>query len=90
MHAVVVEVAISDFEQARALLLEEIQPAVRATPGFQGGTWMAPIDGRGMSVALFDTEENARAMAERMAPGTPLNDYVTVRSAHVREVVLQL
>ena len=90
MHAVVVEVAISDFERARAALLAEVQPAVKSAPGFQGGTWMAPIDGKGMSVALFDTEEHARAMSERMAPGTPLNDFVTVRSSHVREVVLQL
>jgi hypothetical protein len=40
-----------------------------------------------MSVTAYETEEAAKAVAERMAPGTKLNDYVTVKSAEVREIV---
>ena len=86
MYAVVETVTISDYDRARKLLHDEVLPTVREIPGFVTGHWLAPIDGIGMSVVVFETEGEARSLVEQMPPGRQINDYVTVRSAEVREV----
>jgi hypothetical protein len=90
VYALVETVTITDFEKARAEL-QKMLPDIKSTPGFVGGYWLAPSDGAtGMSVSAYETEEAAKAVAERMAPGTKLNDYVTVKSVEVREVAANL
>jgi hypothetical protein len=37
-------------------------------------------------VIVFETEAEARAVADQMPPGRQINDYVTVQSVEVREV----
>jgi hypothetical protein len=86
MYAVVQMVSISEYEQARKLLHDEVLPTVQAIPGFVTGHWLAPVDGTGMSVVVFETEAEAHALADQMAPGRQINDYVTVQSVEVREV----
>jgi len=86
VYGLVVTVAITDFENARKELQERL-PEMKRAPGFVGGYWLAPADGVGMSVTAFESEDQAKAMQQQMQPGTKLNDYVTVRSVELREVV---
>lgn len=87
MHAVVVKVSIGDFEAARSELLERIVPRAKGAPGFVAGYWTRSDDGNnGLSMLVFESEDNARAAAEmiRTAPPPPT---VTQDSLEVREVV---
>jgi hypothetical protein len=85
MHAVVVDVAISDREQAQKELRERVVPMVSRSPDFVSGVWIAIDEGHGHSVAVFETEEAANAMAE-MVRG-PGRAAVTIESIGVHEVV---
>ena len=87
MHAIVVTVTISDYEAARQQLHERVIPNVKQMPGFAGGYWLAPLDGKGLSIAVFDSEEHAKAMAAQLRDGAfPVPDSVTFESVDVREV----
>jgi hypothetical protein len=86
MYAVVQTSSISDYEKARKLLHDEVLPTVQEIPGFVTGHWLAPVDGTGMSVVVFETEAQARTLADQMTPGRQINDYVTVETVEVREV----
>jgi hypothetical protein len=93
MYAVFIEVNANEshVEMARKMLNEEAVPMVRAS-GAKAGYWLAPVGGRGVSVTVYDTEEEARAVAETMkvgdtaAPGTD----VTFRTVEIREVIASL
>ncbi len=86
MHAVVVRVTIGDFETAGKALREEVVPRVSQAPGFVAGYWTRSDDGDdGLSMILFESEDAARAAAERIPVGIP--DAVTLESVEVREVV---
>lgn len=90
MYALIETVTITDFEKARAELQKTLAE-IKQAPGFIGGYWLAPSDGTtGMSVTAYESEDAANAVKERMQPGTKLNDFVTVKSAEVREVVANL
>ena len=86
MYAALATVSISDYEHARRILHDDVLPTITDVPGFVSGHWLAPIDGRGLSIMIFETEDEARAMAEQMPPGREVNEYVTVQSVEVREV----
>jgi hypothetical protein len=86
MYAALATVSISDYEHARRLLHDDVLPTITDVPGFVSGHWLAPIDGRGLSIMIFETEDEARAMAEQMPAGREVNEYVTVHSVEVREV----
>ena len=88
MHAVVINVTIIDFERARQGLQEEVVPAVSQAPGFVAGYWTRSEDDRGLGLAVFESEDAARAVAERVrSEGPPDPDAVTLESVDVREVV---
>jgi len=84
MHAVIVNVTITDPEAAERVLREQIVPRVSQAPGFVTGHW-ARKDNSGMSMIIFDTEEAANGMSEQIASTAP--DEVTLESVEVREVV---
>lgn len=84
MHAVVVRVAIQDREAAEKTLREEVVPQVSQAPGFVAGYWLGKDDS-GLSVAVFESEEAANAMAERVREVAP--PQVSVEEVEVREVV---
>lgn len=86
MHAVLVRVTINDAESGRKLLTSEVVPRVSAAPGFQAGYWTWD-DGQtnGVSMVVFDSEDNARAAADRV-PGM-ISDAISLESIEVREVV---
>jgi hypothetical protein len=92
MYAVFAEVNADESatEDARTRLSETVAPAVRKR-GAKAGYWLAPQDGRGISLVVFDSEEDARQLAsimqvgEKPAPDAP--EGITVRTVEVREVL---
>ena len=89
MHAVLIEVDVAgvDPEQGLKALRERILPAISALPGFQSGTWLTGgVDGKGLSLTLWDSKENARAMAEHFGPGSSPSANASVVRFELREV----
>jgi hypothetical protein len=85
MHAVLVSVKINDFDKALEELKEQVVPRVSQAPGFIAGYWFEPAGDQGWSVVLFESEEAARAAADRI-PGQP-PENVTIQNVDVRGVV---
>jgi siroheme synthase len=85
MHAVVVDVRIEDVEASQAGLRDEVVPSVSSAPGFVAGYWIHLGDGHGHSVAVFESEEAAKAAAERVSP--PSGAPVSIENVQVGEVV---
>jgi heme-degrading monooxygenase HmoA len=88
MHAVVVRVKVNDVERAQQVLENEVVPGVAAAPGFKSGHWTRSTEGgetTGLSMVIFDSEESARAAADRVRGMIP--ETVTLDSVEVREVV---
>jgi hypothetical protein len=90
MHAVLIEVDTSgqpDREAGLEFLREQIVPNVSKSPGFQAGYWLRPLDdGKGTSLVLFDTVENAQAAARDLSVGGTAGPGVTVVRKELREV----
>jgi len=88
MHAVVVRVSIGDAELAERGLREKVVPGVSSAPGFVAGYWTRSDDGgNGLSMLVFESQDAARAAADRFRGGTILPETVTVSRIEVREVV---
>jgi hypothetical protein len=79
-------VSISDYEHAKRLLHDDVLPTVTDIAGFVSGHWFAPVDGIALEILIFETEDEARAMAEQLPPGRQVNEFVTIQSVEVREV----
>ena len=79
MHAALVTVTIdpSQAPAADAALMDDIMPRITSSPGFAAGYWLEPADGRGFSILLFNTEDQARQATEATsswsAPGVAIN-----------------
>lgn len=84
MHALVVRVTVNNVEGAQQRLQDEVVPRASSAPGFQTGYWTREGNS-GLSMVIFDSEENARAAAERVPATVP--DDVTLDGVEVREVV---
>jgi hypothetical protein len=88
MHAVVVRASIGDAEIADKGLREQVVPAVSSAPGFVSGYWTRSDDGSNwLSMLMFESEDAARAVADRFRGGTIIPETVTVSRVEVREVV---
>jgi len=83
MYAVVSTVRIEDLRVARGALGDMRLNLVPRAPGFVNAYWLAPVDGIGMSVIVFDTKEHADEAAAY--PVRPLPG-VTLLTVDVREV----
>ena len=86
MHAVVTDVTVQDFEPAVQSLRENVVPIVSGLPGFVSGTWLRPVDGKGHSIVVFETAEDAQRMVDTIR-ANPANPNVTLDSIEIREVV---
>ena len=85
-----VEIDSSRTDEATELLNNYTVPMVKQAPGFVSGTWARSEDGtRGQSVLIFESEETARAAAERAPTGPPPGAAVTFVSVEVFEVLAQ-
>jgi hypothetical protein len=89
VYAVLVQVRIGDYESARKGLVADVIPMVQQAPGFQSGVWLAPADGQGVSIVVFDTETNAQQAAEMVRGGGRQPETVEIISVEVREVAGQ-
>jgi hypothetical protein len=85
MHAIIVDVSIGDVEKAQRELHERTVPAVSQAPGFVSGYWIEHGEGKGHSVVVFETEEQATAMADGVRSNAP--EAVTVENVSVHQVV---
>jgi len=83
MYAVVAIVRIDDLEAARQGLADLRVDLVPRAPGFVSAYWLAPVDGIGMSVIVFDTKEHAEEAARYPVPPVP---GVTPMTLQIREV----
>lgn len=89
MNAVLIEVDVAgvDREQGISALREQIVPAIKSLPGFRSGVWLSGgADGRGLSLTIWESEDDARAMAERFGPGSSPTASAAVLRCEVREV----
>ncbi len=86
MHAVVVRVTVRDVETAQTGLQEQVVPRVQQSPGFVAGYWTRS-DGQGLSMVVFESEEDARQAADQVKANMPPGDAVTLDDVEVREVV---
>jgi heme-degrading monooxygenase HmoA len=84
MHAVVVNVTVTDTASAEEELRSRVVPSVAQSPGFVAGYWTRSGDG-GLSMTVWETEAAARQMAERVPQNMP--EFVTLEHVEVREVV---
>lgn len=91
MYAVVVRVTIHDADSTGEVLRSEVVPQVSGAPGFKTGYWTWSTGGgalNGLSMIIFDSEENARAAGDRVsAIASSRPDDVTLDGVEVREVV---
>jgi hypothetical protein len=83
VHAVVATVRIDDPEAAREALAGLRLNLVPRAPGFVSAYWLAPIDGIGMSVIVFETREHAEQAVGYPLPPLP---GVTPLTVEIREV----
>jgi heme-degrading monooxygenase HmoA len=88
MHAVVVRVAIEDYERGRTFLTEQVVPRVKQAPGFVAGYWTRSEDGDGgLSMMVFESEDAARGVLQMMESQAPQDEGVKVEGIELREVV---
>ena len=85
MHAVIVTVTIHDQETAENHLRENVVPGVSQAPGFVTGHWTRKDDS-GLAMVIFESEDAANGMAERVPSLVP--DEVTLENTEVHEVVV--
>jgi hypothetical protein len=92
MYAVFAEVNADEsrIERAREFLPQRAAQ-LASEFGAKGGYWLAPRDGRGVSIIVFETEQEARTAAGTLRVGEPPTpdapEGVTVRTVEVREVL---
>lgn len=84
MHAVVVSVTVNDREAAEDHLRREVVPGVKQVPGLVAAYWVR-IDGKGRSMGIFESEDAARSVADRLPE--MVTDAVTLESVDVGEVI---
>ena len=96
MYAIFAEVNANEshIDAAREFLPNAAVPMAREA-GVKVGYWLAPQNGRGVSVVVYETEDEARAVAARTEPGKPppfpdVPAGLTVRTVEVREVLASL
>jgi hypothetical protein len=95
MYAMLIEVNAdeSHIDAAREVLPKSAVPMTREA-GAKAGYWLAPQNGRGLAVVVFDTEDEARAVAGRIEVGKPpMPDApagVIVKTVEVREVIASI
>lgn len=90
MYEVLIEVDVGgvNWEQGLESLHEQqVALAIEQLPGFQSGTWITGDPaGRGLSLTLWETRENAQSMAERFSLGSSPTARASVVRCELRQV----
>jgi hypothetical protein len=91
VHAniVFVNVDASQADPARRGLHEHVIPRISQTAGFVAGYWMEAVDGKGMSVTLWESEQAAREAAGLVQPDSSPTTGVKLDRIETREVIGQ-
>jgi hypothetical protein len=84
MYAVVATVRFAEIEDALRELRERVVPALSEAPGFVAGYWTRK-DQSGLGLVIFESEEAARAMEERIP--SLASEMVMFDELEVREVL---
>jgi len=84
MHAIVIHTNIADLAEAKRGLSEEVIPMMKGAPGFLGAYFVAVDDRHGVSIEVFETEEQARSAAPPEGAEAP---GVTIGSLQFGEVI---
>jgi hypothetical protein len=84
MHARVIHANISDLAEAKRGLDVDIIRGIKGAPGFLGAYFIAIDDSHGISIEVFETEEQARATAPPEGAEAP---GVTVRTIQFGAVI---
>ncbi len=90
MYANIVEVEVDPAaDPKRRALYEVVIPRVKQLPGVISGHWFEPVEGKGLSVVTFGTEDDAKQALERMGLkiGSSPGPGVTVQRVDTREVI---
>ena len=89
MRAVLIEINVEGVDPQAGLdgLRNQLVPAIKAMPGFRSGTWLTGNEhGRGLSLTLWETDEQAQAFADRFGPGASPQAGAAVERCELREV----
>jgi hypothetical protein len=84
MHAIVIHANIHDPAEAKHGVDEEIIPMMKNAPGLVSAYFVALDDGHGVSIEVFETEEQAKAAAPPEGAATP---GVTLDTLQFGEVI---
>jgi hypothetical protein len=84
MHAVVISVAIDEYEPAKEALQGQVVPQVKQAPGFVAGYWVNLRREQGRGIIAFESEEAAQNAANTLGQIDPVG--VTIESVEVGEV----
>ena len=71
MHARLVHANISDLAEAKRGLDDEVLPMIKGAPGFVGAYFVAVDDSHGISIEVFETEEQSRVFAPPVGAEAP-------------------
>ena len=88
-NVVFVNVDAAEADPARRGLHNQVIPRVSQTPGFVAGYWLEPLDGKGISVTLWESEQAAREAAGLIHPASSPTTGVKVDRIETREVIGQ-
>ena len=78
MFAVVVNVSITDVEEAQRELRDQVVPMVTQLPGFVSGVGMEDGEGKGHSVVVLESKDAADAMAQQVRSSSMSVDIADV------------
>jgi hypothetical protein len=84
MHAAVVHVQITDTAEAKRGVEEEVLPTLTKAPGFIAAYYVAVDDSHGVSIEVFQTEDQAKAVLPTEGAEAP---GVRMTSIEVGEVL---
>jgi len=88
-NVVFVNVDASQADPARRGLHEHVIPRISQTAGFVAGYWLEPVDGKGISVTLWESEQTAREAAGLIQPDSSPTTGVKLDRIETREVIGQ-
>jgi hypothetical protein len=84
MYATVIHAKIHDKAEAERGVVEDVIPMIKGAQGFVAAYFVAIDDAHGISIVVFETEEQARASAP---PEGSVAAGVTLESLQVGEVI---